>query len=225
MKRILLIEDERNLSRFVELELRHEGFEVSAAFDGETGLRLAETEEWNLILLDLKLPGLDGVEVCRRIRAFRRTPIIMLTVRGSVADRVAGLDCGADDYLTKPFAIEELLARIRVIFRRQDEAAQAQGELLTVRELALHVTARTVHRGGQLLDLTRREFDLLAALMKNANCVMTREALLDLVWGFEAVVDTNVVDVYIRYLRNKIDRPGEAGYIQTQRGIGYVMRK
>lgn len=225
MKRILLIEDERNLSRFVELELKHEGFEVAVAFDGETGLALAGAEEWNLILLDLKLPGLDGVEVCRRIRAFKKTPIIMVTVRSSVADRVAGLDCGADDYLTKPFAIEELLARIRVIFRRQDEAVETQGDILMVRELVVNVQARTVHRGSHSLDLTRREFDLLAAFMKNANFVMKREALLDQVWGFEAVVDTNVVDVYVRYLRNKIDKPGEAGYIQTQRGIGYVMRK
>jgi len=223
MKRILLIEDERNMSRFIELELRHESFDVTVAYDGETGLHLAMAEDWDVILLDLMLPKLDGMEVCRRLRRIKRTPIIMLTARDSVADRVNGLSGGADDYIPKPFAIEELIARIRVVFRRQEE--NAASTLLTVRELSLDVESRVVKRGDERIELTKREYELLAAFMDNANRVLDRERLLDLVWGFEAVVDTNVVDVYVRYLRNKIDVPGQPSYIQTLRGIGYVLRK
>lgn len=225
MKRILLIEDEANLARFIELELRHEGFEVLRAHDGVEGLRIALAERWDLILLDLMLPKLDGIEVCRDIRAARGVPIIMITARDSVGDRVTGLDSGADDYIPKPFAIEELLARIRVVFRRQQEAAGDDSSLLSCGELKLDPASRIVKRGEQTVELTKREFALLEAFMKNLNRVLPRETLLDTVWGYDAAVDTNVVDVYVRYLRNKIDVPDSPSYIETVRGIGYVMRK
>lgn len=226
MKTVLLIEDEKHLARFVELELRNESFAVTVAHDGRTGLALALSEDWGAILLDLMLPGLDGLEVCRRIRAVKKTPILMLTARDSVTDKVNGLDSGADDYIPKPFAIEELLARIRVVFRRQEEGAGGHDEaLLVFQDLSVNLDTRIVRRGSDTIELTKREYDLLVAFLHNPNRVLTREALLDKVWGFEAAVDTNVVDVYVRYLRNKIDRPGEAGYIQTQRGIGYAMRR
>lgn len=225
MKRVLLIEDERNLSRFLELELRHESFEVTVAFDGDTGLHFAVAEDWDVILLDLMLEGLDGMEVCRKIRLLKKIPIIMITARDSIRDRVSGLDCGADDYIPKPFAIEELLARIRVIFRRQEESQEASTPLLKFDDLAVNPEARIVERSGVKIELTKREFDLLVTFMENTNRVLHREELLNKVWGFESVVDRNVVDVYVRYLRNKIDVPGTASYIQTLRGIGYAMRR
>lgn len=225
MKRILLIEDERSMARFIELELTHESFFVQSAPDGHSGLERALYEDWDVILLDLMLPGLDGLEVCRRIRAVKSTPIIMLTARDSINDRVFGLDSGADDYIPKPFAIEELLARMRVIFRRQEQRADEQRSLLAFHDLTVDLNSREVRKDGRLIELTKREFGLLVAFMQHPNRVLERETLLDKVWGFEAVVDTNVVDVYVRYLRNKLDDPGEPSYIQTQRGIGYVMRR
>jgi DNA-binding response OmpR family regulator len=225
MKKILLIEDEKNMARFIELELRFESFHTVVAYDGRTGLELALKEEWDVILLDLMLPEIDGVEVCQRIRAVKKTPIIMLTARDSITDRVEGLDSGADDYIPKPFAIEELLARMRVVFRRKEDQLSQNRTLLTHRELQVDLDARVVSRGDQVIDLTKREYDLLVTLMKNMNRVLGRDMLLDNVWGFEAAVDTNVVDVYIRYLRNKIDNSAEPSHIETVRGIGYVMRK
>ncbi|TNJ58064.1 response regulator transcription factor [Paenibacillus hemerocallicola] len=226
MNTILLIEDEKHLSRFIELELRNESFAVTVAHDGKTGLELALKEDWGAILLDLMLPGIDGLEVCRRIRMVKKTPILMLTARDSVTDKVSGLDSGADDYIPKPFAIEELLARIRVVFRRrEDSVGEQSGSLIAFQDLSVNLDSRIVSKGSESIELTKREYDLLVAFMNNPNRVMTRETLLDKVWGFEAVVDTNVVDVYVRYLRNKIDSPGESSYIQTQRGIGYVMRR
>ncbi|MDF2963246.1 MAG: DNA-binding response regulator [Paenibacillus sp.] len=225
MKKILLIEDEKNMSRFIELELQHESYSVTVALDGKTGLEMALRGDWNLILLDLMLPGLDGIEVCRRIRLVKRTPIIMLTAKDSIKDLVFGLDSGADDYIQKPFAIEELLARIRVVFRRQEDDMEEHLPLLSFEDLSVNLDSRVVLKGDETIDLTKREYDLLVAFMKNPNRVLNRETLLDKVWGFEAAVDTNVVDVYVRYLRNKIDSPGEASYIQTLRGVGYVMRK
>lgn len=225
MKRVLFIEDERHLARFVEMELRREGFDPVTAADGATGLQLALEGNWDLILLDLMLPQLDGLEVCRRIRLAQKTPIIMLTARDSVTDRVSGLDCGADDYMPKPFAVEELLARMRVIFRRQAADGEPPGALLSFQNISVSKDSRTAFKDGTEIGLTKREFDLLVALMEHSGRVMSREELLDKVWGFEAAVDTNVVDVYIRYLRNKIDGPGEASCIQTVRGIGYAMKR
>jgi DNA-binding response OmpR family regulator len=226
MKKILVVEDEKNLARFIELELKYEGYEVETVFDGRDGLEKALQEDWDLILLDLMLPGLNGMEICRRIRHMKDTPVIMITARDSVMDRVSGLDSGADDYIVKPFAIEELLARLRSIFRRfeQDHPGN-QITSFTFKELTVEKESRIVRKGNDILDLTKREYDLLMTLMENENIVLTREVLLNKVWGYETEVETNVVDVYIRYLRNKIDTPGEDSYIQTIRGTGYVMRQ
>jgi len=227
MKRVLLVEDEKNLARFIELELKHEGYEVKVAYDGREGLQVALDENWDVILLDLMLPKLNGLEVCRRLRQEKETPIIMITARDSIMDRVSGLDHGADDYVVKPFAIEELLARLRAIFRRIEYTEPKTAALTTYkfRDLVLEKESRLVKKGGKIIDLTKREYDLLLALLENKNIVMTREALLNKVWGYETEVETNVVDVYIRYLRNKIDTDGEDSYIQTVRGTGYVMRE
>ncbi|KYC60071.1 hypothetical protein B4099_3545 [Heyndrickxia coagulans] len=227
MKRILLVEDEKNLARFIELELRHEGYEVKVAYDGREGLQSALEEEWDVILLDLMLPKLNGLEVCRRLRQEKETPVIMITARDSIMDRVSGLDHGADDYIVKPFAIEELLARLRAIFRRMEYSEPKKAALTTYkfRDLVLEKESRLVKKAGKTIELTKREYDLLLTLLENKNIVMTREALLNKVWGYETEVETNVVDVYIRYLRNKIDTEGEDSYIQTVRGTGYVMRE
>lgn len=224
MKRILIIEDEKNLVRFIQLELEHEQFFVRAAHDGTSGLQLALKEDWDLILLDIMLPHLDGVEVCRRLRNVKSTPVIMLTARDGLEDRVQGLDSGADDYIAKPFDIEELLARMRAIFRRLELRDQKNRVILTFRDIIVDLDARVVTRGGNPVELTKREFDLLAMFMKHPNLVQTRDMLLDLVWGYDSLVERNVVDVYIRYLRNKLDVPGEESVIQTVRGMGYVMR-
>lgn len=223
MKRILLIEDEVNFSKFIKLELEHEAYSVDVAYDGKSGLTLALESEWDMILLDVMLPGMNGFEVCRRIRNEKKTPIMMLTARDSVMDKVSGLDSGADDYIPKPFAIEELLARIRALLRRV-EPDEGMEEKLRFRDITLDLVARTANIGNRILDLTKREFDLLAVFMQNINRVLTRDVLLDRVWGFDTKVETNVVDVYVRYLRNKLSETGDESYIQTQRGIGYVMR-
>lgn len=223
MKNILLIEDEKNLARFIELELQHETYTVSVSYDGRQGLELALEKDWDLILLDLMLPGINGVEVCRRIRNIKQTPIIMITARDGVIDRVMGLDSGADDYIPKPFAIEELLARMRSLFRRSN--AESKQPLLVYQGLQLDLEARIFQKYGEVVELTKREFDLLVILMQNIGRVMTREVLLDLVWGYDADVETNVVDVYISYLRNKIDAPGSPSFVQTIRGLGYGIQK
>lgn len=225
--RILIIEDEKNLARFVDLELKHEGYETDIRYDGRSGLEAALDEDWDVILLDLMLPELNGLEVCRRIRPLKDTPIIIMTARDSVMDRVAGLDQGADDYIVKPFAIEELLARLRALFRRiQSDEEKRNREQPTVhyRNLTIEKANRIVKRGDEVVDLTKREYELLLFLMENINTVMSREVLLDKVWGYTSEVETNVVDVYIRYIRNKLDVPGQDSYIQTVRGTGYVMR-
>ncbi|MDH7916420.1 response regulator transcription factor [Listeria monocytogenes] len=225
MNRILIVEDEKNLARFIELELQHENYETAVANDGSAGLELALNEEWDAILLDLMLPHLNGVEVCRRVRQVKQTPIIMITARDSVIDRVSGLDHGADDYIVKPFAIEELLARLRSLLRRVENAEQsAKQTTLQYRNLIVEKENRIVKRDEEIIDLTKREYELLLTLMENVNIVLTREVLLNKVWGYETEVETNVVDVYVRYLRNKIDHPDEESYIQTVRGTGYVMR-
>ncbi|OAX46942.1 response regulator transcription factor [Paenibacillus sp. AD87] len=223
MRNILLIEDEKNLARFIELELQHEAYTVSVAYDGRHGLELALEKEWDLILLDLMLPGLNGVEVCRRIRNIKQTPIIMITARDGVMDRVMGLDSGADDYIPKPFAIEELLARMRSLFRRSNTGSEHS--VLIHHGLHLDLEARIFKKDGEVVELTRREFDLLVILMQNMGRVMTREMLLDMVWGYDADVETNVVDVYISYLRSKIDVSGSPSFVQTIRGLGYGIQK
>ncbi|MEC0236395.1 response regulator transcription factor [Paenibacillus kribbensis] len=222
MKKILLIEDEKNLARFIELELKHESYEVTVEYEGRKGLESALSEEWDIILLDLMLPGINGIEVCRRIRKTKQTPIIMLTARDGVMDKVMGLDSGADDYIPKPFAIEELLARMRSLLRRSGFVEDSKQ--IAYNGLVLDSEARILTKDQQIIELTKREFDLLSILMHNIGRVMTRERLLELIWGYDSEVETNVVDVYIRYLRSKIDEPGEPSFIQTLRGLGYVIR-
>ena len=227
MSKILIIEDEKNLARFVELELQHEGYDKFACKNGREGLEVALEKDWDAILLDLMLPELNGLEVCRRVRQVKNTPIIMMTARDSVIDRVSGLDHGADDYIVKPFAIEELLARLRAVLRRVDlesEQNASKQTTVTYRDLTIEKENRVVRRGDEIIELTKREYELLLALMENVNVVLARDVLLKKDWGYETQIETNVVDVYIRYLRNKIDRPGEDSYIQTVRGTGYVMR-
>ena len=227
MSRILIIEDEDNLSNFVSLELQHEGYETKVCENGREGLDTALNEDWDAILLDLMLPELNGLEVCRRLRQSKSTPIIMMTARDSVIDRVSGLDHGADDYVVKPFAIEELLARLRAVLRRVDfenDNGTTKQTTVTYRDLTIEKENRVVRRGDEIIELTKREYELLLTLMENINVVLARDVLLKKVWGYESQIETNVVDVYIRYLRNNIDRPGEDSYIQTVRGTGYVMR-
>ncbi|HEQ8317025.1 two-component system response regulator CovR [Streptococcus pyogenes] len=225
-KKILIIEDEKNLARFVSLELQHEGYEVIVEVNGREGLETALEKEFDLILLDLMLPEMDCFEVTRRLQTEKTTYIMMMTARDSIMDVVAGLDRGADDYIVKPFAIEELLARIRAIFRRQDiESEKKVPSQGIYRDLVLNPQNRSVNRGDDEISLTKREYDLLNILMTNMNRVMTREELLSNVWKYDEAVETNVVDVYIRYLRGKIDIPGKESYIQTVRGMGYVIRE
>jgi DNA-binding response OmpR family regulator len=226
MKRVLVIEDEKNLSRFIELELKYEGYEIGVAYNGRDGLKMALEEEWDVILLDLMLPGLNGLEVCRRVRQSKNIPVLMITARDSVMDRVSGLDSGADDYIVKPFAIEELLARLRAVFRRTaNEEERASITTYKFRDVVVEKESRRVLKNGEEIELTKKEYDLLTTFLDNMNIVLTREVLLNKVWGYETEVETNVVDVYVRYLRNKIDSPEEDSYIQTIRGTGYVMRK
>ncbi|PGV54238.1 DNA-binding response regulator [Bacillus cereus] len=224
MQHILIIEDEESLADFLELELKYEGYKVDIQFDGRKGLDAALERNYDLILLDLMLPGLNGLEVCRRLRATKNTPIIMLTARDSIMDRVTGLDSGADDYLPKPFAIEELLARMRVIFRREENTEQKHTSFLTFKDLQLQIESRTITKGNEEIELTNKEFELLLMFMKNINRVLTRDILLDQVWGYDAMVETNIVDVYVRYLRNKLHSVDKEEYIQTVRGAGYIMK-
>ena len=224
MTKILLIEDEEKLARFVELELTHEGYEVDKAFDGRIGLEKAETGDYDLILLDIMLPGLNGLEVLRRLRRTKQTPVIMLTARDAVMDKVTGLDTGADDYVTKPFSIEELLARIRVALRRHSEKAEKE-TLLGIADLSMDIARRHVERAGQEIELTSREFALLQYFLENKTYVLTREQLLERVWGYEYLGETNVVDVYVRYLRGKIDEGFEKKLLHTIRGVGYVLKE
>ena len=222
---ILLVEDEEKLARMVELELRYEGYEVEKAFDGRTGLERALSGGFDLVLLDIMLPQLSGMEVLRRLRRERSTPVIMLTARDSVIDKVSGLDSGADDYITKPFAIEELLARIRAALRKRGSGERPEEPLLSAGPLTMDVERHTVAVSGTPVELTRREFDLLHHLLENKGRVLSREALLDSVWGFDFVGETNSVDVYIRFLRSKIDEAFDIKLIHTVRGVGYVIRE
>ncbi|MEK4912917.1 response regulator transcription factor [Bacillus sp. FSL E2-8887] len=224
MQHILIIEDEESLADFLELELKYEGYIVDIQLDGRKGLEVALEKNYDLILLDLMLPGLNGLEVCRRLRATKSTPIIMLTARDSIMDRVTGLDSGADDYLPKPFAIEELLARMRVIFRREENTEQKHASFLSFKDLQLQIESRTITKGNEEIELTNKEFELLLMFMKNINRVLTRDILLDQVWGYDAMVETNIVDVYVRYLRNKLHSVDKEEYIQTVRGAGYIMK-
>jgi DNA-binding response OmpR family regulator len=220
---VLIVEDEVKLARFVELELLHEGYDVYVANDGRTGLDMFYEKNPDIILLDLMLPQLSGVEVCRRIRRDSNVPIIMLTAKGEVMDKVMGLDSGADDYITKPFAIEELMARMRVALRHTT-VSKPEENILKLKNLELDMARRTVTVNGEEVELTKREFDLLAYLIQNKNIVISREQILNNVWGYDYIGETNVVDVYVRYLRNKIDEKYGEKFIHTIRGVGYFAK-
>ncbi len=222
-KKVILIEDEVKLARFVELELRYEGYDVTVCHDGREGLQMVTDGNYDMILLDLMLPGLTGIEICRRVRKFSNVPIIMLTAKDETMDKVAGLDSGADDYLTKPFAIEELLARMRVAFKHA-QAGGAKKVILEVQGLEIDTDKRMVTVNGTVVDLTKKEYELLLYLVQNKNIVLSREQILNEVWGYSYIGETNVVDVYIRYLRSKIDEAFGIKYIHTIRGVGYYVK-
>lgn len=224
MSRILIVEDEKKIARFLELELMHEGYEVATANDGRTGLDKALSWSPDLMILDLMLPELSGIEVCRRLRHESDVPIIMLTAKDDVSDKVMGLDMGADDYMTKPFAIEELLARIRVGLKKRRASTEASSApaVLSAGLLRLDPASYTVSYGGTPISLTKKEFDLLKYLMQHRGQAVTRDALLSDVWGYDYAGDTNVVDVYIRYLRHKIDEPFGIKSLHTIRAVGYM---
>lgn len=223
-KKILIIEDEQKISRVLQLELNYENYETEVADNGKDGIRLIEEKEWDLVLLDIMIPELNGLEVLRRVRRKDdETPIILLTARDEVYDKVSGLDLGANDYITKPFQIEELLARIRVHLRKPKQKIENKSDFF-VGDLHVNLNTRDVVREGKQIDLTPREFDLLVCLLKNKNIVLTREQLIEQVWGFDYYGDTNVVDVYIRYVRQKVDNDFSEGYIQTVRGVGYTIK-
>ena len=221
---VLVVEDEASLARFLQLELTHDGYQVDTAGNGYEALGRISEGVWDLVILDLMLPGLDGFQVCQRIREKLEVPIIMLTARDGLADKVKGLNEGADDYITKPFEIEELLARVKARLRRPAGATDHQ-KIITVGDLTIHLDHRQVLKNGQNIPLTKREFDLLAYLAENAGSVLSREMILTRVWGYDYFGDTNVVDVYIRYLRTKIDEPFQTKLLQTVRGIGYTLRE
>ena len=221
---ILIVEDEQKLSRVLQLELKYENYITEIADNGKDALRLMEEKDWDLVLLDIMIPELSGMEVLRRIRRTdESTPIILLTARDEVHDKVSGLDLGANDYITKPFQIEELLARIRVHLRKP-AIKKNNGVQLTVGDLQVDLNGHEVKRSEKSIELTPREFDLLVCLLKNKNIVLTREQLIEQVWGFDYFGDTNVVDVYIRYLRQKVDKGYSQAYIQTVRGVGYTIK-
>lgn len=224
MEKILIVEDEEAIARFVELELRHEGYEVGKAADGRAGLDMALSGAYDLVLLDIMLPLLSGMEVIRRLRRESQIPVIMLTARDTVMDKVSGLDMGADDYITKPFAIEELLARIRTALRKRPRT-ESPKTLLTCGPVVMDVARHLVTCQGNPVELTSREFDVLKLMMENQQIVLSRDTFLAKVWGYDYVGETNVVDVYIRYLRSKIDDAYGVDLIHTVRGVGYVLRE
>ena len=220
---ILLVEDEIKLARFVELELESEGYRVSVAHDGMSGLSLARESEPDLAILDWMLPGITGVELCRRLRATgSKIPVILLTARDEVEDRVTGLDAGADDYLVKPFSIEELLARIRSHLRRTQTTDE---DLLQFEDLSLNRRTREVFRGQRSIDLTAKEFELLQYLMSHPRQVFTRDQIIENVWGYDFLGDSNIIEVYVRYLRLKLEEKDEKRLIHTARGVGYSLRE
>lgn len=220
---ILLVEDEVKLAQFVQLELVQEGYQVTVAHDGMTGLTSAREQPIDLIILDWMLPGFSGVEVCRRLRSTGdQVPVILLTAKDEIQDRVEGLDAGADDYLVKPFSIEELLARVRAHLRRTQEEDPDE---LQFSDLTLNQRTREIFRGGRAIELTAKEFDLLVYLMRHPRQVLTRDRILEEVWGYDFMGDSNIIEVYIRYLRLKLEENQEKRMIQTVRGVGYVMRE
>ena len=225
MEKILIVEDEEKIARFLELELQHEGYGVEKAVNGREGLDKALTGAYALMVLDVMLPELNGFEVLRRLRKSSDMPVIMLTARDTVMDKVAGLDGGADDYMTKPFAIEELLARIRLALKKRKGVSTVQAEnQLSCRGLTMDIQRYEVTYAGNKIELTHREFELLKVLLENRNIVISRDTLLEKVCGYDYFGETNIIDVYVLYLRSKLDDVYQVKWIQTVRGVGYVIR-
>jgi two-component system response regulator MprA len=223
---LLVVDDEPAVRQALQRALSFEGYEVRVATDGRSALDALLVDPADLVLLDVAMPGIDGLEVCRRLRgAGDRTPILMLTARHATADRVAGLDAGADDYLVKPFALEELLARVRALLRRTSSGSGDDDETLRVADLSLDPSTRVVRRGERLIELTRTEFNLLELLLRNHGQVLTREVIFDRVWGYDFGANSNSLEVYIGYLRRKTEAEGEPRLIHTVRGVGYVLRE
>ena len=221
MKSILIVEDEPNISDFVKGELEYEGYDVCIKEDGREGLEEALRNEYDLIILDVKLPSMNGFEICRRLKREKQSPVIMLSAKDSVMDKVNGLQIGADDYIAKPFAIEELLARIEVVFRRQDSL---NNSIVKFKDIVINKSSRSVKRNGNEISLTNKEYELLMILVDNKDKVVTREELLEKIWGYGYEPETNVTDVYVRYLRTKLNNENKEEYIQTVRSVGYIMR-
>ena len=221
MKNILIVEDEANISDFVKGELEYEGYNVCIKEDGREGLEEALKNEYDLIILDVMLPSMNGFEICRRLKREKQSPIIMLSAKDSVMDKVNGLQIGADDYIAKPFAIEELLARIEVVFRRQDNL---NNYIIKFKDITINKSSIVVKRNGNEINLTNKEYELLMILIDNKGKVVTREELLEKIWGYGYEPETNVTDVYIRYLRAKLNNENKEEYIQTVRSVGYIMR-
>lgn len=222
-ERILLIEDEARIAQFVERGLIYEGYRVSVARDGQSGLSIARDNPPDLVILDWMLPGLDGLEVCKRLRAASDVPILMLTAKDDVRDRVTGLDAGADDYLMKPFSVEELMARVRALFRRS--TPNSRPEILRFANLTLDTGTHRAYRGERSIDLTAKEYELLELFMRNPRQVLTRDVIFDRVWGYDFGGESNIIEVYVRYLRQKTEQEGEGRLIHTVRGVGYVLRE
>ncbi|HSV86162.1 MAG TPA: response regulator transcription factor [Levilinea sp.] len=221
-ERVLIIEDDEAIVKVLRRGLAYDGYHVDAAYDGETGLALARDHNPDLVILDWMLPGMDGLDVAQRLRTLGNVPILILTAKDTVQDRVQGLDAGADDYMVKPFELDELLARVRALLRRT-QADRAP--ILTFADLILDTSTRQAHRQGRVISLTAKEYDLLDLFMRHPRQVLTREMIFDRVWGYDFGGESNVLDVYIRYLRQKLELVEEARLIHTVRGVGYVMRE
>lgn len=225
--RVLIVEDERRIARFLQMELEHEGMSTAIEDNGRRAYERIMQENYDLILLDVMLPDMDGFTICRKVRELSQVPIIMLTAKDDIDDKVQGLDIGADDYITKPFATPELLARMRVVLRRQEsqrETREAQEEILSVKNLTMYPARHEVKVEATPVELTKKEYDLLEYLLRNKRTVLTRDQILSNVWDYDYMGDTNVVDVYIRYLRQKLDDRFQEKYIHTMRGVGYVIK-
>lgn len=225
--RVLIVEDERRIARFLQMELEHEGMNTAIEDNGRRAYERIVQENYDLVLLDVMLPDMDGFTICRKVRELSQVPIIMLTAKDDIDDKVQGLDIGADDYITKPFATPELLARMRVVLRRQESQREAKGgqeEILSVKNLTMYPARYEVQVDGAPVELTKKEYDLLEYLLRNKRNVLTRDQILSNVWDYDYMGDTNVVDVYIRYLRQKLDDRFQEKYIHTMRGVGYVIK-
>ncbi len=222
MKKILIVEDEENISDFLKMELEYEGYDVNIKSDGREGLNDALENQYDLIILDIMLPSMNGFEICRRLKREKNTPVIMLSAKDSVMDKVNGLNIGADDYLAKPFAIEELIARIEVVFRREENKPHSE---IYFKDLLINKDLRVLYKNGEEITLTNKEYELLMLLINNKNKVLSRDEILNEIWGYDYEPETNITDVYIRYLRTKLDSKDKEKYIQTIRSVGYVMKE